>query len=123
MNTATEVASTGHLPELQDHFASAAQQKSAAKLGMWIFLSTEILLFGGLFCAYAVYRSNHPEIFLYAHRFLDKTLGAINTAVLITSSVTVVLSWASLKMGQFEQDRHRSSMRAGMRVFAGVQIF
>ena len=47
---------------------------------MWIFLLTEILLFGGLFCAYAVYRTNHPEMFVYAHQFLDKNLGAINTA-------------------------------------------
>ncbi len=52
------------------------QQFEAGKLGMWLFLITEILLFGGLFCAYAVYRANHPEIFVYAHQFLDKTLGA-----------------------------------------------
>ncbi len=56
---------------------------------MWIFLLTEILLFGGLFCAYAVYRANHPEIFVYAHQFLDKNLGAINTCVLIFSSLTM----------------------------------
>lgn len=59
---------------------------------MWIFLLTEILLFGGMFCAYAVFRANHPEIFFYAERFLDKTLGAINTAILITSSLT--MAWA-----------------------------
>jgi cytochrome c oxidase subunit III len=62
------------------------------RLGMWIFLATEILLFGGLFCAYAVYRSNHPEIFVYAHQFLSKTLGGINTLVLICSSFT--MAWA-----------------------------
>ncbi len=59
---------------------------SRRELGMWLFLATEILLFGGLFCAYAVYRANHPEIFIYAHQFLDKTLGGINTVVLICSS-------------------------------------
>ena len=53
----------------------AEQQFESGKLGMWLFLATEILLFGGLFCAYAVYRANHPEIFVYAHHFLDKTLG------------------------------------------------
>ena len=53
---------------------------------MWIFLATEILLFGGLFCAYAVYRANHPEIFDYAHRFLDKKLGGVNTIVLISAA-------------------------------------
>lgn len=81
-----------HPAHLAHHFDTAEQQLESGKLGMWIFLSTEILLFGGLFCAYAVYRSNHPEIFLYAHRFLDKTLGAINTAVLICSSFT--MAWA-----------------------------
>ena len=59
---------------------------------MWIFLLTEILLFGGLFCAYAIFRANHPEIFIYADRFLDKNLGALNTCVLIFSSLT--MAWA-----------------------------
>ena len=84
---------TGAHPEhLAHHFDTAEQQFESGKLGMWIFLATEILLFGGLFCAYAVYRSIHPEIFVYAHRFLDKALGAINTAVLICSSFT--MAWA-----------------------------
>ncbi len=85
-------AAEAHGGHLAHHFDTAEQQFESGKLGMWIFLSTEILLFGGLFCAYAVYRANHPEIFLYAHRFLDKTLGAINTAVLICSSFT--MAWA-----------------------------
>ncbi len=61
---------------------------------MWIFLLTEVLLFGGLFCAYAVYRANRPEIFHYAyeHRFLDVNLGALNTVILIFSSFT--MAWA-----------------------------
>ncbi|MCP4895395.1 MAG: cytochrome c oxidase subunit 3 family protein [bacterium] len=59
---------------------------------MWLFLATEVLFFGGLFCAYAVYRSNHPEIFVWAHHFLDKNLGALNTVILIFSSFTV--AWA-----------------------------
>jgi cytochrome c oxidase subunit III len=74
---------------LADHFKTPQQQFAAGKLGMWIFLLTEVLLFGGLLCAYAVYRANHPEIFVYAHQFLDKNLGAINTAVLILSSLTM----------------------------------
>lgn len=81
-----------HAEHLAHHFDTAEQQFESGKLGMWIFLATEILLFGGLFCAYAVYRSNHPEVFMYAHRFLDRTLGAINTAVLICSSFT--MAWA-----------------------------
>jgi cytochrome c oxidase subunit 3 len=74
---------------LAHHFGSYGQQFDAGKLGMWIFLLTEILLFGGLFAAYAVYRANHPEIFIYGHRFLDKDLGALNTCVLIFSSLTM----------------------------------
>lgn len=89
-----------HPPHVAHHFETAHQQFSAGKLGMWIFLLTEILLFGGLFCAYAVYRANHPEIFEYAHRFLDKTLGAINTAVLITSSLTMAWAVRCAQLGQ-----------------------
>ena len=81
-----------HSANLADHFHTPEQQFAAGKLGMWVFLLTEILLFGGLFCAYAVYRANHPEIFVYAHQFLDKNLGATNTAVLILSSFT--MAWA-----------------------------
>ncbi len=93
MNHQPEIPHAGeHEPFLAHHFQSHAQQFDAGKLGMWIFLLTEILLFGGLFCAYAVYRSNHPEIFIWAHQFLDKTLGGINTAVLISSSFT--MAWA-----------------------------
>jgi cytochrome c oxidase subunit 3 len=81
-----------HPKFLHHHFDTPLQQFDSDKLGMWLFLMTEILMFGGLFCAYAVYRANHPEIFIYAHQFLDKTLGGINTVVLITSSFT--MAWA-----------------------------
>jgi cytochrome c oxidase subunit 3 len=81
-----------HDAHLAHHFDTPVQQFESGKLGMWIFLATEILLFGGLFCAYAVYRANHPEIFVYAHRFLDTRLGAINTVILIGSSFT--MAWA-----------------------------
>jgi cytochrome c oxidase subunit III len=79
-------------PHLAHHYATPRQQFESGKLGMWIFLATEILMFGGLFCAYSVYRANHPEIFIYAHQFLNKTLGGINTIVLISSSLT--MAWA-----------------------------
>jgi cytochrome c oxidase subunit 3 len=81
-----------HSPFLAHHFDTPQQQFNAGKLGMWLFLVTEVLLFGGLFCAYAVYRSLHPEIFLYAHQFLNKNLGALNTCVLLFSSLT--MAWA-----------------------------
>jgi cytochrome c oxidase subunit 3 len=89
----------GQDPHLAHHFADSATQFEAGKLGMWLFLATEILLFGGLFCAYAVYRSNHPEIFVWAHRFLDKRLGGLNTLVLIFSSFTMAWAVRSAQLG------------------------
>jgi len=86
--------------DVAHHFESADQQFQSAKLGMWLFLATEILFFGGLFVAYSVYRSNHPEIFLFGHQFLDKGLGALNTVVLIFSSFTI--AWA-VRAAQLKQ--------------------
>lgn len=77
---------------LAHHFESHEQQFDAGKLGMWLFLVQEILFFSGLFCAYAIYRGNHPEMFAYADHFLDRKLGAINTAILLLSSFT--MAWA-----------------------------
>ncbi|HRE87906.1 MAG TPA: cytochrome c oxidase subunit 3 family protein [Myxococcota bacterium] len=86
-------ADHGDHPEfLQHHFDNPAQQESAAKLGMWVFLATEILMFSGLFLAYFIIRSNYPEMVLEAHEKLDKVLGSINTVVLITSSLTMALA-------------------------------
>jgi cytochrome c oxidase subunit III len=89
-----------HPAFLAHHFESHKQQFAAGKLGMWIFLLTEILLFSGVFCAYAVYRSNHPEIFEWAHQFLDKTLGGINTVILITSSFTMACAVRAAQTSQ-----------------------
>ena len=72
---AHDEAEAGHQRFLAHHFDSHQQQFESGKLGMWIFLVTEILFFGGLFCAYAVYRANHPDIFLDGHHFLDTSLG------------------------------------------------
>lgn len=90
-------------PKVPHHFESAGQHVESGKLGMWIFLSTEIMMFGGLFCGYAVYRAGHPEIFLYAHQFLDKTLGGINTIILICSSLTMAWAVRSAKLGLRKQ--------------------
>lgn len=90
----------GHDPHLAHHFETKRQQFEAAKIGMWLFLATEILFFGGLFCAYAVYRSNHPEIFLFGHQFLDKNMGAINTVVLLFSSFTMAWGVRAAQLGQ-----------------------
>ena len=69
---------------------------------MWLFLATEILFFGGLFVAYSVYRFNHPEVFIFGHHFLDKSLGALNTVILICSSLTA--AWA-VRAAQLKQNR------------------
>lgn len=99
---AAEGDAHAHDPHLAHHWATPKQQFESGKLGMWIFLATEILMFGGLFVAYSVYRSNHPEIFIYAHQFLDKTWGGINTLVLICSSLT--MAWA-VRASQLNQQR------------------
>lgn len=77
---------------LVHHFSDPQQQIEAGKLGMWLFLATEILLFGGLFVAYSVFNYLHPESFKAAHQYLDWRLGALNTVVLLFSSLTVVLA-------------------------------
>jgi cytochrome c oxidase subunit 3 len=87
-------------PHLAHHFDTPLQQYESTKLGIWIFLATEIALFGGLFCAYAVYRANHPEIFIYAHQFLDKKLGGLNTLLLICSSFTIAWGVRAAQLGQ-----------------------
>lgn len=84
---------------LQHHFSDANQQSESAKLGMWVFLLTEILLFAGLFLFYAIYRSWNPDMFFDAHKQLDLTLGTINTIVLITSSLTMALAIRSMQLG------------------------
>ncbi len=80
-----------HEPFIAHHFDDAEQQFDSGKLGIWLFLVTEILFFSGLFVAYTLYRIHHPEIFEQAHHFLDKRLGALNTIVLLFSSLTMAL--------------------------------
>ncbi len=89
-----------HPTYLQHHFADLEQQRESAKLGMWIFLVTEILLFSGLFVFYAVYRAMYPDMFYNAHQHLNVYLGTINTVVLISSSVTVALAIRSLQLNK-----------------------
>src|SRR6185436_19745957 len=88
---------------LAHHFDNPQQQEGAAKLGMWIFLATEILMFSGLFLAYFVIRSNYPEMVLEAHERLNKVMGAINTVVLITSSLTMALGVRAAQTNQRKQ--------------------
>ena len=78
-----------HHESLAHHFEDLDQQCEAGKLGMWLFLAQEVLFFSGLFTAYAVFRYNHPEVFVDAHHHLNTTLGAINTIVLLASSLAI----------------------------------
>ena len=83
-------------PRLQHHFDNLEQQFEASALGMWLFLVTEILFFGGLFLAYLVYRLSYPRAFAEASHELDVVLGGVNTAVLIGSSLTMAMAvWAA----------------------------
>src|SRR5712692_1270841 len=88
------------VPALAHHFDSLEQQTDATTLGMWVFLVTEVLFFGGLFMVYTVYRSWYPDAFAAASHELDVTLGTINTAVLITSSLTMALAVHAAQLGQ-----------------------
>ncbi len=79
-------------PFIQHHYDDAQHQFDSGKLGIWIFLAQEVLFFSALFVAYILYRVHHGEIYAYAHKWLDVKMGAINTGVLIFSSLTA--AWA-----------------------------
>jgi cytochrome c oxidase subunit III len=81
-----------HVEGLAHHFVSMEQQKEAGMIGMWIFLVTEVMFFGGLFLAYTIYRTIYPEGFLYGSHLLNVTLGGTNTVVLIVSSLTMAMA-------------------------------
>jgi cytochrome c oxidase subunit 3 len=81
-----------HASHVAHHFDTAAQQYQAARTGTWIFLATEVLFFGGALAGYVQYRIAFPEAFREGSVHLDRLLGTINTAVLLTSSLTMVLA-------------------------------
>ncbi len=74
-----------------------------AKLGIWLFLASEVMLFGGLFSAYIMLRLSDPNWINYGQSALNVPLATLNTAVLITSSVTMVMSWVALKMNDIKK--------------------
>jgi cytochrome c oxidase subunit 3 len=90
---------TLHHPALAHHFDNLEQQAEAASLGMWVFLLTEVLFFGGVFLVYTVYRHMYHDAFVVASQSLDVTLGTINTAVLIGSSLTMALAVHAAQTG------------------------
>jgi cytochrome c oxidase subunit 3 len=89
-----------HPTELQHHFADMDQQKNAASLGMWLFLGTEVMFFGGMFVAYLIYRFWYYNEFAAGSRSIDIWLGTVNTVVLICSSLTVALGVRAAQMGK-----------------------
>jgi cytochrome c oxidase subunit III len=87
-------------PILCHQFDDLGQQQDASTLGMWAFLATEIMFFGGLFTSYVVYRTLFPEAFAEGSRHLSITLGGINTAVLLGSSLTMALGVRAAQLGR-----------------------
>jgi len=101
----TETSAHGHGahhdPHLAHHFDTPEQQFTSAKLGMWVFLGTEILMFGGLFCVYSIYRHNHPLVFKFAaESYLSTFWGTVNTIILITSSLTMAWGVRAAQLNQ-----------------------
>ena len=97
--TVTDTQTNEHPDFLAHHWDTPSQQFEAGKLGMWLFLATEVLLFGGLFVGYSVWRGNHPELFKFGSEFLNTTMGAINTVVLIASSFTMAYAVTCAQRG------------------------
>jgi cytochrome c oxidase subunit III len=88
-----------HPAHLAHHFESMEQQNQSNALGMWLFLAQEVMFFGGLFVAYAVYRFKYPEAFAVASGYLSLGWGAFNTVVLICSSLTMAMAVHSAQLG------------------------
>ena len=85
---------------LREQFNTEEQQKDASTLGMWVFLITEIMFFGGMFLAYTIYRSTYPNAFGLASSSLNLPIGATNTCVLLLSSFTMVMAVRAAQLGQ-----------------------
>lgn len=90
---------TNQPAHVKHYFVSSEQQFDAAKMGMWLFLVTEILLFSGMFVAYTIYRSWHPETWMALSTALDWKLGGLNTIVLLASSFTVAMGINQIQRG------------------------
>src|SRR5438105_278557 len=91
-------AEAGH--DLAEQFDDLEQQRQSDHLGMWIFLCTEVILFGGLFTGYTIYRTTYPEAWQAASQHMHIAIGAINTAVLLTSSFFMALAVHSSQVGR-----------------------
>jgi cytochrome c oxidase subunit III len=99
----TAAASGGPPWYLAHHFDNIHIQNHAVRLGMWLFLGTEVLLFAGLFLGYTVYRWLYHQAFIEGASQLSLAMGATNTVVLITSSLTVALAYHAIKHNQIKR--------------------
>lgn len=99
----TDVQDSGM--QVASHFESADQQRFAATLGVWVFLATEVLFFGPLFFGYLYGRTHFPDAFAEASRHTDVVLGSVNTALLLTSSVTMVIAIQARKLDNHQLAR------------------
>jgi len=99
LSHSTEAGAVTH-PALQTPYRDLDQQRETATLGMFVFLLTELMMFGGLFCCYLVYRTLYFPSFLEGSRHMDLTIGAVNTAVLICSSLTMALGVKAAQKGR-----------------------
>jgi cytochrome c oxidase subunit 3 len=90
----------GHEEHLYHQFENRAQQDESYVVGMWTFLVTEILFFGALFLVYALFRMKYPQVYSDAHEHLDWRLGALNTVVLLTSSLTMAMAVYEAQIGK-----------------------
>lgn len=99
MSSSTDNSQKARPWYLAHHFDTMGQQVSSAKLGMWLFLCTEVLMFSGLFLAYFILRSIYPDMVLAAGEELNKIAGGVNTVVLITSSWTMAMGVRSIQLG------------------------
>ncbi len=102
-NSTSPVSVAKPHPKLQSHFFSMDQQLEASTLGMWVFLVTEVMFFGGLFMAYIVYRHMYPHAWVEASAELNWKLGGLNTGVLICSSITMALAVRAAMIGNRTQ--------------------
>jgi cytochrome c oxidase subunit III len=109
------IAKAGQGHQHAHHFDSADHEYMASKQGVWLFLVTEILMFGGLFVAFAIYHNMYPEVFAAGAKFVDWRLGATNTVVLITSSLTMALGIYYIQVGKPKM----ASLNLAFTIFCG----
>ena len=121
---ATPRPHAAHPPALAHHFESLDQQHDAATLGMWVFLATEVMIFGAILAAYAVYRASYPAEFHAASGRLKVGLGGTNTLVLIGSSLMMAFAVRSAQLGngRLASDFMLLTIALGV-VFLGIKAF